>query len=158
MEAAAKETDTAIYVLARTSGEGKDRAIDKGDYYLSDAEKANLTLLGQKFEHVIVVLNVGGIVDTNFFNGLGGYTKGDEYNRDKIEGLDALFLMSQAGMNEGHALVQVLNGTYNPSGKLTDTWAIDYKDYPASATISNNDGNSLEEFYQDDIFVGYQLF
>ena len=127
VEAAAKETDTAIYVLARTSGEGKDRAIDKGDYYLSDAEKANLTLLGQKFEHVIVVLNVGGIVDTNFFNGLGGYTKGDEYNRDKIEGLDALFLMSQAGMNEGHALVQVLNGTYNPSGKLTDTWAIDFK-------------------------------
>lgn len=158
VEAAAKETDTAIYVLARTSGEGKDRAIDKGDYYLSDAEKANLTLLGQKFEHVIVVLNVGGIVDTNFFNGLGGYTKGDEYNRDKIEGLDALFLMSQAGMNEGHALVQVLNGTYNPSGKLTDTWAIDYKDYPASATISNNDGNSLEEFYQDDIFVGYRYF
>ena len=61
-------------------------------------------------------------------------------------------------MNEGHALVQVLNGTYNPSGKLTDTWAIDYKDYPASATISNNDGNSLEEFYQDDIFVGYRYF
>jgi len=107
--AAAGKTDTAIYVLARNSGEGADRKAEKGDYYLTDNEAANLKLLGQKFKNVVVVLNTGGIVDTNFFNGKGGYAANDSLNRSKIEGLDSLVLMSQAGMNGGRALVQILN-------------------------------------------------
>ncbi|MFA9465174.1 MAG: glycoside hydrolase family 3 C-terminal domain-containing protein [Velocimicrobium sp.] len=158
IEAAAALTNTAVYVLARNSGEGSERKADKGDYYLSDNEKANLTLLGEKFSNVIVVLNVGGIVDTNFFNGKGGYALDDTLNRGKISGLDSLLLMSQAGMSGGHAVVQILNGTYNPSGKLTDTWAIDYNDYPSSSTFSLNDSNSNEEVYSEDIFVGYRYF
>ena len=158
VDAAAVLTKTAVYVLARNSGEGKDRTATKGDYYLTDNEKANLTLLGQKFENVIVVLNVGGIVDTNFFNGKGGYAADDSLNRGQITGLDSLLLMSQAGMNGGAALVQVLNGTYNPSGKLTDTWALDYNDYPSSSGFSKNNSNTNEELYTEDIFVGYRYF
>lgn len=158
VDAAAGKTDTAVYVLARNSGEGSDRNAAKGDYYLSDNEKANLTMLGQKFENVVVVLNTGGILDTNFYNGKGGYGADDEFNRGKIEGLDALLLMSQAGQNGGHAVVEVLNGTVNPSGKLTDTWAVDFTDYPSSAAFSHLDGETLEELYTDDIYVGYRYF
>ena len=103
--AAAGKTDTAIYVLARNSGEGADRKAEKGDYYLTDNEAANLKLLGQKFKNVVVVLNTGGIVDTNFFNGTGGYAANDSLNRSKLDGLDSPVLMSQAGMNGGRALV-----------------------------------------------------
>ena len=173
--AAAGKTDTAIYVLARNSGEGADRKAEKGDYYLTDNEAANLKLLGQKFQNVVVVLNTGGIVDTNFFNGKGGYAANDSLNRSKIEGLDSLVLMSQAGMNGGRALVQILNGEVNPSGKLTDTWAVDYNDYPSSAAFSWNDAvhkdgetkeesnaantaATAEEVYNDDIYVGYRFF
>ena len=173
--AAAGKTDTAIYVLARNSGEGADRKAEKGDYYLTDNEAANLKLLGQKFKNVVVVLNTGGIVDTNFFNGKGGYAANDSLNRSKIEGLDSLVLMSQAGMNGGRALVQILNGEVNPSGKLTDTWAVDYNDYPSSAAFSWNDAvhkdgetkeesnaantaATAEEVYNDDIYVGYRFF
>lgn len=155
---AASKTDTAVYVLARNSGEGSDRSLEKGDYYLTDEETANLKLLGQKFDKVIVVLNVGGIIDTNFFNGKGGYAEDDEWNRGKIEGLDSLVLMSQAGQNGGRALVEVLNGSVNPSGKLTDSWAINFEDYPSSETFSHLDGDTYEEFYQDDIYVGYRYF
>jgi len=159
VDAAAALTETAVYVLARNSGEGSERKAAKGDYYLSDNEKANLTYLGQNFDNVIVVLNVGGIIDTNFFNGKGNYPTDDSLNRGQIVGLDSLVLMSQAGMNGGAALVQILNGTYNPSGKLTDTWAIDYLDYPSSATFALNDsGNTNEEVYSEDIFVGYRYF
>lgn len=158
VDAAAEQTDTAIYVLARNSGEGSDRAVDKGDYYLTDAEAANLKMLGQKFENVVVVLNVGGIIDTNFFTGKGGYGEDDEWNRGKIEGLDSLVLMSQAGQNGGRAIVEILNGSVNPSGKLTDTWAINFTDYPSSETFSYLDGDTLEEFYTDDIYVGYRYF
>ncbi|HOO34295.1 MAG TPA: glycoside hydrolase family 3 C-terminal domain-containing protein, partial [Thermotogota bacterium] len=92
--AAAKEADTAVYVIARNSGEGSDRSSGKGDYLLTDIEYNNLKTLGQTFENVVVVLNVGGIVDTKFFS--------------EIEGLDSLLLMSQAGMEGGNAVLDVL--------------------------------------------------
>jgi beta-glucosidase-like glycosyl hydrolase len=157
---AAQKANTAIYVLSRNSGEGNDRTATKGDYYLSDNEAANLALLGKTFENVIVVLNVGGVVDTNFYTGNYKAEEGetDNLNRTKIEGLDALFLMSQAGLKGGDALVEVLNGTVNPSGKLTDTWAINYTDYPSSYNFAGNDEETLEELYTDDIYVGYRYF
>ena len=40
-----EETDTAIYVLSRQAGEGKDRRVEKGDYLLSDIEEESLRLL-----------------------------------------------------------------------------------------------------------------
>ena len=144
VDAAAEQTDTAIYVISRNSGESRDRTATAGDYYLSADEQANLTVLGQKFDNVVVVLNVGGIIDTKFF--------------DEIKGLDSMLLMSQAGMTGGDALVEVLNGTVNPSGKLTDTWPVNFDDNPSSATFANNDGNTAQEVYNDDIFVGYRYY
>ena len=77
---------------------------------------------------------------------------------DEIEGIDALLLMSQAGMRGGDAVVKVLNGEVTPSGKLTDTWAKNYEDYPSSANFSSNDGNVDQEDYTDGIYVGYRYF
>lgn len=152
----AKEADTAIYVIARNSGEGDDRTIlnedgsyYKGDYYLSDEETANLKKLAENFENVIVCLNVGGVVDTTFF---------DEINSEIPDGLDALLLMSQGGQEIGTALVEVLTGEVTPSGKTTDTWAQAYSDYPASAIIGNADGDAIEEEYTEGIYVGYRYF
>lgn len=145
MDAAkANGTSTAFYTVSRVSGEGADRAIDKGEYYLSDVERANIELIAKNFDKCIVLLNVGGIVDTKFY--------------DEIEGLDALVLMSQAGMEGGNALADILTGKVTPSGKLSDTWAVNYSDYPASATIGNNDGDSAQEDYNEGIYVGYRYF
>ena len=144
IKAAADQTDTAIYVIARNSGEGSDRSSGKGDYLLSDDERANLELLGKTFDNVVVVLNVGGIIDTKFFS--------------EINGLDSMLLMSQAGMTGGDALVEVLNGTVNPSGKLTDTWPVNFDDNPSSAGFANEDENNAQELYNDDIFVGYRYY
>lgn len=141
----AKEgTDTAIYVISRISGEGKDRKAEKGDYYLTDTEYNNIKKMAASFKNSIVVLNVGGIIDTSFFK--------------EINGLDSMLLMSQGGMEGGTALVKVLNGEVTPSGKLTDTWAANYNDYPSSKTFSSNDGDTKQEDYTDDIYVGYRYF
>ena len=137
-------TDTAIYVISRNSGEGADRTETEGDYYLTENEKTNLTKLGAAYDKVIVVLNVGGVIDTNFFH--------------EIEGLDAMLLMSQAGMEGGTALVKVLNGEVTPSGKLTDTWPAAYSDYPTAENFGANDGNVDQEDYTDGIYVGYRYF
>ena len=72
--------------------------------------------------------------------------------------LDGLFLMSQAGEEGGTALAQLFAGEAVPSGKLSDTWAKQYSDYPASETISGNDENVDVEYYSEGIFVGYRYF
>jgi beta-glucosidase len=69
-----------------------------------------------------------------------------------------MLLMSQAGEEGGTALVDVLNGTTDPSGKLTDTWAAAYADYPASATFGANDGDTATEPYAEGVYVGYRYF
>ena len=137
-------TTTAVYVITRNSGEGNDRTNSEGDYQLWSNEEENLKKVAANFDNVIVVLNVGGIIDTKFFH--------------EIEGLDSLLLMSQAGMRGGDAVVKVLNGEVTPSGKLTDTWAVNYEDYPSSETFANNDGDITQEDYTDDIYVGYRYF
>lgn len=147
-------TDTAIFVVARNSGEGADRKAVAGDYLLTDLEMDDIQLIGQTYSKVIVVLNVGGIVDTSFYADINKSAldpKGDTP-------IDGMLLMSQAGEESGNALAGVLNGTVNPSGKLVDTWASKYAYYPASATFANNDGDSLHEQYSEGIYVGYRYF
>ena len=61
-------------------------------------------------------------------------------------------------MTGGDALVEVLNGTVNPSGKLTDTWPVNFDDNPSSEGFANQDGNTAQELYNDDIFVGYRYY
>ena len=51
----ASQTDTAIYVLSRNSGEGSDRRYEKGDYLLSDSEEAALRFLGSRYKNFIVL-------------------------------------------------------------------------------------------------------
>lgn len=336
---------TAVYTLNRLSGEGSDLLLQKGDYYLTDAEYQNLKTLADHFDNVVVVLNTGAVLDTSFYNGLGTpeyekhiitdqvhdvlyepgvyytsedgseytlaegeyeegaqyyeqtedymqaqvtqetfvtdgslytvsltyepvsianadeidpaatyytpsydeageisgysavavneinfaqydelyvgvneyvpveegaefnaygayYQKGgyrpvdlsssfktyqeagclyiqdgdsyrlvtgedsydaeavyaEGYNTEKIEGLSALVNMSQGGVNGGAALVELLSGEKNFSGKTTDTWAKNFSDYPSAATFSWLDGDTTEENYTDDIYVGYRYF
>lgn len=137
------DTDTAIYVISRVSGEGADRKAEPGDYFLSEQEEADLKCITACYPNTIVILNVGGIIDLSFL---------ETYS------IAALVLMSQAGMEGGNALADILSGAVTPSGKLTDTWAYHYEDYPSSATFSHNNGNIIEEKYYEGIYVGYRYF
>ncbi len=140
---AAKAADTAIYVVCRNTGENFDRKAEKGDYYLTDAEEANIRALTKTFAHTVVILNTCVI---------------DAAVLESIPGVSSIVLMGQAGLESGNALADILTGKVTPSGKLTDTWAKRYEDYPASATFSANDGVTLQEDYTEDIFVGYRHF
>ena len=135
--------DLAIYVLSRNSGEGKDRDAAPGDYFLSEREEENLRTLRKNYKRLVVLLNVGGVIDTAFLKALKP---------------NALLHMSQAGAGGGDALADALLGVTPPSGRLTDTWALDYRDYPSSATFGKQDGNVDREPYGEDIYVGYRYF
>jgi len=137
------ETDTAIYVLSRQAGEGKDRRVEKGDYLLSDIEIDSLKLLSAHYSKLILVLNCGSVMDLSIL--------------DEIR-IDAVLFYGQGGMEGGNALADILTGKVNPSGKLTDTWAYRYEDYPSADTFGYRNGNLDDEAYTEGIYVGYRWF
>lgn len=149
-----RATRTAVYVLARSSGEGADRSAGPGDYRLAPVEEADLRTLGAVYPHVVVVLNVGGVVDSSFFSAINRSVRDPGGGR----ALDSLLLMGQGGQESGAALADVLDGVVDPSGRLTDTWAADYSLYPASSSFGTADGDSETERYTEGVYVGYRYF
>ena len=85
------------------------------------------------FAHVAVVLNVGGMVDTSWF-----------YDNDRIP---SVLLAWQAGIEGGLATADLLCGDATPSGKLTDTFAKSFDDYPSSATF--NESEDYVDYLED---------
>ena len=140
----AEKADACIYVISRNSGEGKDRQPVPGDYELSDAEKQNLEALAKVYDEIVVVLNVGGVIDTKFLRG--------------CPQVSAILYMSQAGNISGYALADVLSGKVDPSGHLAMTWAENYSDYASAGTFSHMNGDLDDEYYHDGIYVGYRYF
>lgn len=141
VHAAAKESKTAVVVLGRAAGEDRENLLEKGSYYLTDTEIKMLDLVTAAFKKIVVVMNCGNIIDMAWVN-----TYGDKIN--------ALVYAWQCGMESGNALANILTGKTNPSGKLTDTIAVNYEDYPSSKVFGNADFNN----YTEDIFVGYRYF
>lgn len=137
-------TEYAIYVIGRTSGEGSDRKLAPGDYDLSDKEKQNITFLTSHYKNTIVIINAGGVIDTTFLR--------------EQKGIGAIVVMSQAGCEGGLALADILTGKITPSGHLTSTWAKSYEDYPCSDTFSYQNSDTDDEYYKEGIYVGYRYF
>lgn len=137
------KAECAIYVISRLSGEGADRYNKAGDYDLYEEEQDNLAVLAKYYDKVIVVLNIGGVINAMQLHAL--------------DGMNAVLLMTQLGNVGGDALADVLTGKVTPSGKTVDTWARDYMDYPSSAEFSHN-GSVDDEYYTDGIYVGYRYF
>lgn len=140
VQAAAKRCQTAVVVIGRSAGEDRENTLKKGSFYLTNKEKALLDAVTTAFQKVVLVLNIGSIMD---------FAEIDAYG-DKIS---AILLAWQLGMESGNAVADVLTGQVNPSGRLTDTIAKTYADYPAQ-----NFGNKAENRYTEDIFVGYRYF
>ena len=135
--------DTAIYVLTRQAGEGLDRKNIPGDYRPDATELSNLKIISGQYRHLIVVVNVGGMMDLSFL--------------DEIR-FSALVYFAQGGEEGGNALADVLTGKQNFSGKLTETWAENYNDYPGSDGYSYAGKDPHQQDYVEGIYVGYRYF
>lgn len=111
------QSDAAIVVIGRTAGEDKDNSAAEGSYLLTALEEELLRNVCHAFEHTIVVLNVGNIIDMKWV---------DRYQPQ------AVLYIWQGGQEGGRACVDVLTGKVNPGGKLSDTIAEDIEDYPST--------------------------
>ena len=136
--------DTAVFVIARIAGENKDRFDKEGDYFISAEEKALLAQVCESYKDVVLVINTGGLMDLAF--------------ADEFTNIRAIVQYVQAGQEGGNAFADVFTGEVTPSGKMTDTWAKTYNDYPGAEVFSYKSGNLMKEYYEEGIFVGYRYF
>lgn len=143
LQAARRYTDIAVITICRFSGEDWDRKgiPGDGDFYLSPQEQEMVDAVTAAFPKVAVVLDVGGMVDSSWFK-----------ENEKIQ---SVLLAWQAGIEGGLAIADILCADANPSGKLVDTFAGSFDDYPSSAGF--NDSDDYVD-YTEDIYVGYRYF
>ena len=139
--AAALRCDMALVVIGRAAGEARENVLKPGSYYLTDREKAMLDVVATYFHRVCLVMDCGNVIDMS-------------WTRDYENKLTAIVYAWQGGMESGTALADVLTGAVNPSGKLTDTIAVKYEDYPSSQSF----GAMAFNAYTEDIYVGYRYF
>ncbi|MBQ2503580.1 MAG: glycoside hydrolase family 3 C-terminal domain-containing protein, partial [Lachnospiraceae bacterium] len=139
VDAAKAKSDVAIVIIGRAAGEDRENLLEQGCYYLTDAEKDMLAKVTTTFDKTVVIMDCGNIVDLAFL---------DDYH------IDGVVYAWQLGMENANALGNVLSGKVSPSGKLTDTIANRYEDYPSSANFGKEEYNN----YVEDIYVGYRYF
>lgn len=128
--------DTALYVLARNSGEGNDRKPAPGDMCLTETEIRDILAANAKYENFMLVLNVGGVVDLS-----------------PVKDVKNILILSQLGAVTGQALADVVLGKAAPSGKLTTTWSA-WEDYAAIGNFADPDDTD----YKEGVYVGYRYF
>jgi beta-glucosidase len=155
--------DAALITIGRNSGEGSDRTNIKGDFQLSDFERQLIKDVTTAFKannkKVIVILNVGGVVETATWKDLP----------------DAILLAWQGGQETGNSIADILIGKVNPSGKIATTFPVNYEDVPSAKTFPGKELVSTksadqgpmaafmrnvpsEATYDDGIYVGYRYY
>ena len=167
--------DAAIVFLSRAGGEGADLRTSyragstgrsdystdgdaaTGDHYLEldDNEEDLIAMAKEKFDKVVVVLNIA----TSFELG----------TLEADEGVDAILWLGFAGGSGINALGKVLNGEVNPSGRTVDIYAADFKKDPTFANFATNytsryvneagssAGINYVE-YDEGIYIGYRYY
>ena len=152
----AEETDMAMITIGRNAGEYSDRKV-KDDFELCADEREMLEkvtrIFHQEGKKVVVILNIGGVID-------------------------AILLAWQGGQEGGNSVADILSGKVNPSGKLPMTFPVRYEDAASSENFPLiGDEEALDiyrEFYtgpkgtdrpnidftryEEGIYVGYRYF
>jgi beta-glucosidase len=153
--------DAAIITIGRNSGEGRDRKDEAGDFRLGTVEKEMIKAITDAFraknKKAVVILNVGGVVETASWRATP----------------DAILLAWQGGQETGNSVADILKGTVCPSGKLATTFPVSYDEAPSSKNFPGKElpsdqpqqpqqgfmrGRPAEVTYEEGIYVGYRYF
>ena len=157
-------SDIAIITIGRSCGESADRGYE-GDYTLTDIEQGLIKDVCDAFhskgKKVVVILNIGAPIETASW---------------KTQP-DAILLAGLPGQEAGHAITDVLKGAVNPSGKLVDTYVVDFNKIPSTANFpvnarelqsqvranrGNPDAKPVSKYdyteYKERLDIGYRYF
>ena len=139
----AKTADLIIFIGGLNKNHRQDcENGDRESYDLSFGQNELISELA-KIQKNIIVVTFGG----------------NPYAMPWINDVRAVLHCWYLGSEAGNALVNVLTGKVNPSGKLPVTIAQNYEDYPyVKFGTEAYPGVNKQVYYKEDIFVGYRGF
>ena len=139
----AKTADLIIFIGGLNKNHRQDcENGDRESYNLSFGQNELISELA-KIQNNIIVVTFGG----------------NPYAMPWINDVRAVLHCWYLGSEAGNALVNVLTGKVNPSGKLPVTIAQNYEDYPyVQFGTEAYPGVNKQVYYKEDIFVGYRGF
>lgn len=161
MTRAKEYSDTALIVIGRRGGEGRDlekcqydtngRRDDSRTYLeISPAEEILIDTVTRNFANVIVILNAANAMELGFLEN---------------PGIDAALSVGFPGNSGTEAIGEILLGKATPSGHVADTYAYDLTTAPTYCNASTDgpkiyDGGGAFWYidYAEDIYVGYKWY
>jgi len=135
--AAASAADVAVVFLGLPAAE-ESEGFDREHIDLPAAQLAVLDAVIEANPATVVVLSNGGVVALPF--------------ADRVPAILETWLLGQAG---GGAVADVLFGTVNPSGKLTETVPVRLEDNPSFGNFPGEFGHVR---YGEGVLVGYRWY
>lgn len=133
----AKDADVVL-VFAGLDEIGEAEGLDRTHMKMPEAQEAVINALAEVHENVIVVLSAGSPIEMPW--------------ADKVKAIVHGYLGGQAGAS---AILNVLTGKVNPSGRLNETYPIHYEDTPAYAYYPSKERSSE---YREGPYVGYRYY
>lgn len=127
-----------VLVFAGLDEISEAEGLDRNHMRMADAQNAVIEALADAHENVIVVLSAGSPVEMPWKN--------------KVKAIVHGYLGGQAGAS---ALLRVLTGQVNPSGKLNETYPLHYEDTSAYRYYPSKERTSE---YRESLYVGYRYY
>lgn len=133
----AKKADVVLLYIGLdevTEAEGLDRTNMK----LPQNQIDLIHALSEVNQNIVAVLSCGAAIEMPWIN--------------KLKGLVHSYLSGQAGAK---AILRVLTGEVNPSGKLAETYPLRYEDTPS---YHHFPGKEVSVEYREGLFIGYRYY
>jgi beta-glucosidase len=116
--------------------EYESEGFDRTDLKLPPEDVKLIEDTAEANPNTVVVIFAGGVVETPWI--------------DKVKAVLYMGLPGQAG---AEATKNLLYGYANPSGKLAESWCLEYADCPSAGTFGAKDAN-----YDEGIYIGYRYY
>ena len=133
----AKEADVVL-VFVGLDEIGEAEGLDRVHMKMPETQEALIAALTKMHDNIIVVLSAGSPVEMPWV--------------DDVKAIVHGYLGGQAGAS---AMLNILTGKVNPSGRLNETYPICYEDTPAYAYYPSKERNSE---YRESLYVGYRYY
>lgn len=127
-----------IIIFAGLTEIFESEGIDRKHMKLPENQNLLIEKICEKYENVVVVLSGGSPVELPWIKNVKGLVHG--------------YLGGQAGAS---AILDILTGEYNPSGKLSETYSYSYNDVPNMKYFPGEEKTSL---YKESVYVGYRYY
>ncbi len=134
---AAKKADVVLF-FGGLDEISESEGLDRTHMKMPKAQSALIDELSTVNDNIVVVLSAGSAIEMPWYSYVKGIVHG--------------YLGGQAGAS---AMLHVLTGQVNPSGKLNETYPLSYEDTPAYRYYPSKERSSE---YREGLYVGYRYY